>query len=104
MIAVLIESIVKTSQCVPARIRMDDTTYFLGNRPMEDLDTLPVGTLPEFKTELEEPVSRLVHGTRDPETMRKACERMDRMREEMRQRVGEVEFAVGLIRESRDQA
>jgi len=71
---------------------------------MEDLDTLPVDTLPEFMMEREEAVNRILHGTRDPEAMRRACERMDRMREEMRQRVGEVEFAVDLIRESRDEA
>ena len=35
--------------------------------------------------------------------MKRACERMDRMREEMRKRVGEVEVAVSLIRESRDE-
>ena len=39
----------------------------------------------------------------DPEAMKRACERMDRMREEMRKRVGEVEVAVSLIRESRDE-
>ncbi len=71
---------------------------------MEDLDTQPVDILPEYIAELEEAVNRLLRGTRDPEAMRKACERMDRMREEMRQRVGEVEFAVDLIRESRDEA
>jgi hypothetical protein len=76
----------------------------LEDPPVDDLDTLPVDTLPEFVTELEEAVNRLVHGPREPDAMRKACERMDRMREEMRQRVGEVEFAVDLIRETRDEA
>jgi hypothetical protein len=52
--------------------------------------------------ELQEAVDRLVKGIRDPEATRKACERMDRMREAMRKRVGEVEVAVSLIRESRD--
>ena len=53
--------------------------------------------------ELQEAVDRLAKGIRDPEAMNRACERMDRMREEMRQRVGEVEVAVDLIRESRDE-
>ncbi len=35
--------------------------------------------------------------------MRHAAERMDRMREEMRQRVGNVDLAVPLIRETRDE-
>ena len=41
-------------------------------------------------------------GPRDPERMRKAAERMDRMREETRKRVGTVEVAVKFIRELRE--
>jgi hypothetical protein len=63
----------------------------------------PTVTPPEYVTELQEAVDRLVKGIRDPEAMRRACDRMDRMREEMRKRVGEVEVAVDLIRESRDE-
>ena len=40
---------------------------------------------------------------RDPEMVRKACERMDRMREELRARIGTVDVAVDLIRDARDQ-
>jgi len=36
--------------------------------------------------------------------MRIAAERMDREREELRQRIGEVNIAVGLVREVRDEA
>lgn len=53
--------------------------------------------------ELEATIARAMAGVRDPEKMRQAAERMDRMREEMRQRVGEGEWAVTLIRESRDE-
>ncbi len=48
-------------------------------------------------------VDRVLRGVRDPEAMRHAAERMDRMREEMRQRVGNVDLAVPLIREARDE-
>jgi len=48
-------------------------------------------------------VDRVLKGVRDPEAMRLAAERMDRMREEMRQRVGNVDLAVPLIRETRDE-
>lgn len=54
-------------------------------------------------TELQETLDRARRGVRDPEAMRKAAERMDRMREEMRERVGIVDLAVPLIRESRDE-
>ncbi len=52
--------------------------------------------------ELQDAIDRAILGARDPEVMKKAAERMDRMREEMRQRVGEVNLAVELICETRD--
>lgn len=48
---------------------------------------------------LEESLSR----EPDREAMRRACEEMDRMREETRQRVGIVDVAVELVRDARDQ-
>jgi len=48
-------------------------------------------------------IDRAVEGVRDPESMRQAAERMDRMREEMRARVGNVNLAVPLSRETRDE-
>ena len=68
---------------------------------MQRLESAPVAP-PDLLSELERVVDRLLNGVRDPDAMKKACERMDRMREEMRQRVGEVEVAVDLIREARD--
>jgi hypothetical protein len=63
------------------------------------IDTL---TAAEAKRELDEAVERLVKGIRDPEIARKACERMDQTREELRQRIGTVEVAVDLIRDARN--
>ena len=54
-----------------------------------------------WTTELNDAVRSLMIGVRDPEAMRKACDRMDRMREELRQRIGNVEMAVELIRDAR---
>jgi hypothetical protein len=53
---------------------------------------------PEVMAELEQAVERVLKGIRDPEVMRKAAERMDRMREAMK----ETNIAVELIREARD--
>jgi hypothetical protein len=53
--------------------------------------------------EVQAAVDRVLRGVRDPEAMRRAAERMDRMREQMRQRVGNVNLAVPLIRETRDE-
>jgi hypothetical protein len=51
--------------------------------------------------QLGEAIERLVRGERDPDAMRAACERMDKMREELRARIGTVDVAVDLIREAR---
>jgi hypothetical protein len=55
----------------------------------------------EVDAELQEAIRRAMSGVRDPEEMRKACERMDRMREEVRQRKGIIDIAVPAIRELR---
>lgn len=55
------------------------------------------------KHELEEAIARLMKGERDPVAAKKARERMDRMREEIRKKHGVLDFAVPTIRELRDQ-
>ncbi|MDB5342216.1 MAG: hypothetical protein JWP89_593 [Schlesneria sp.] len=52
--------------------------------------------------QLEDLIAKRMKGERDPEETRQACERMDRMREEIRKWVGTVDFAVDSIREHRD--
>lgn len=58
---------------------------------------------PEIRAELEEAIRRALSGVRDPEAMRKACERMDRAREELRKKHGELNIAVDLIRQGREE-
>ncbi|HKM54428.1 MAG TPA: hypothetical protein VJY33_13535 [Isosphaeraceae bacterium] len=57
----------------------------------------------DLLAEMRERAQRAANGIRDPDDVRKACERMDRMREELREKVGETNLAVELIREARDQ-
>ena len=60
-------------------------------------------TIPSIDQELDDVLAKLVKGERrDPEAIRLACERMDRMREEIQKRVGIVDIAVPSIRELRD--
>ena len=59
--------------------------------------------LPTGNPELNEAIARRMKGVRDPEAARRACERMDRMREEIQKKVGTVEVAVKFVRELRDQ-
>lgn len=63
------------------------------------LDTPPSGMI----RDLQEALAAAAKGGRDPEEMRKACEEMDRMREELRQKIGTVDVAVDLIRAGRDE-
>jgi hypothetical protein len=56
---------------------------------------------PEQLAALQDAANRAAAGIRDPEAMRKACERMDRMREENRKQFGIQEIAVELIRDAR---
>jgi hypothetical protein len=53
--------------------------------------------------ELHETLAEAAKGFRDPEKMRKASEEMDRLREELRLRIGTVEVAVDLVRTGRDE-
>lgn len=68
------------------------------------MNTITPSVLPaDILAELREAAERAARGVRDPEAMRRACDRMDHMREELRQRQGEVTAAVELIRETRDE-
>ena len=58
---------------------------------------------PEIMAQLREAADRAAKGIRDSNAMKQACERMDRMREELRNRIGTVEMAVDLIRDARNQ-
>lgn len=58
---------------------------------------------PEIHAQLEEAIRRAMSGVRDPGAMQMACERMDRMREQLRQKHGEMNIAVDLIRAVRDE-
>lgn len=52
--------------------------------------------------ELQEAAEKAAKAIRDPEEMRKACERMDRMGEEIRRKQGVLDIGVAAIRELRD--
>jgi succinate dehydrogenase/fumarate reductase flavoprotein subunit len=61
-------------------------------------------TIPaELIADLQESLVLAASGIRDPETMRKAREEMNRLREELRQRIGTVDVAVDLVRDARNQ-
>lgn len=67
---------------------------------MSTTETIPADVMAELRAATE----RAARGVRDTEAMRRAYERMDRMREELRQRTGELDVAFDLIREARDES
>jgi len=56
---------------------------------------------PELEAEFQAAVRQAMSSTRDPEAMRRAAERMDRMREETYRRHGLLDIGVPAIRELR---
>jgi hypothetical protein len=66
--------------------------------PTETRSAVP----PEIMAELQEAADRAVQGIRDPEVMRKACEEMDQIREEIFREHGLLNIGVPAIRELRD--
>lgn len=59
---------------------------------------------PDVMADLEAICKAIAAGQRpDPELARRAAERADRMREEVRRRHGEMNVAVELVRETRDE-
>ncbi len=62
------------------------------------------GIPPELAAALDEALRNAMTGNRDPETMRQACDEQDRLREELRQKVSELNVAVELVHKVRDDA
>jgi hypothetical protein len=56
---------------------------------------------PELEEEFQAAVRQAMSSTRDPEAMRRAAERMDRMREETYRQHGLLDIGVPAIRELR---
>jgi len=56
----------------------------------------------EILAELQEAIDDASKGVRDPEKAKKACEEMDRIREEIRAKHGILDIGVPAIREVRD--
>jgi hypothetical protein len=60
-----------------------------------------MSTVP-INAELQKVIDDAAKGILDPKRAEEACRRMDKDREELRKKVGELDVAVDLIREARD--
>ncbi len=66
-------------------------------------ETKNTGIPPELLAALHEAIDHAMKGIRDPEKAKKACEEMDRIREEIRKKHGVLDIGVPAIRELRDE-
>lgn len=57
----------------------------------------------EVMARMQHAADKAAKGIRDPEAMRKACESMDKISEEVRRRNGVLDIGTAAIRELRDQ-
>jgi hypothetical protein len=70
----------------------------------QGMDTNDVNDIPpELLAQMREAAIKGMSPGRDPEAMKKACERMDRMREEIKKKHGILDIGVPAIRELRDE-
>jgi hypothetical protein len=60
--------------------------------------------LPDLDAEFDVAIERAMKGIRDPDAMDQAAREMDQGREEIGQRLGDIQVAVELIRQVRDEA
>ncbi|WP_254511992.1 hypothetical protein [Anatilimnocola floriformis] len=64
---------------------------------------MTIDTTTSAVNQLHEAITRIQAGVHDADAAEKAAERMDRMREELRNKIGTIAVAVELIRNARDQ-
>ena len=66
-------------------------------------DLSEFGVTKEMLDDLEKSIEIAYSNVREPEVMRQAAERMDRLAQEIYEREGLLNLAVPLVRESRDE-
>jgi hypothetical protein len=69
---------------------------------VDDRDESTSTLTPEALSGLHETIERAATGVRDPEAMQRACERMDRMRDETYRKHGRLDITLPSIRALRD--
>lgn len=70
---------------------------------MSTVNETPPAAPAEDLADLEATIADLIRGVRDPRKMDEAAREMDEGREEIRRRLGDLDIAVELIRETRDE-
>jgi hypothetical protein len=81
-------------------LHVDIRTLACDNHFMKTVDQFVIP--PAIMADLQEAADQAAKGVRDAEQVGKACEEMDRIREEIRQKHGILDIGVPAIRELRD--
>jgi hypothetical protein len=69
---------------------------------MDTVEITGTGIPSDLMAELRQAAERAAKGVRDPEAMRQACERMDRISEQIRKRHGVLDIGTPAIRALRE--
>jgi hypothetical protein len=69
---------------------------------MDTAEITGTGIPSDLMAELRQAAERAAKGVRDPEAMRQACERMDRISEQIRKRHGVLDIGTPAIRALRE--
>jgi hypothetical protein len=69
---------------------------------MDTVEITGTGIPSDLMAELRQAAERAANGVRDPEAMRQACERMDRISEQIRKRHGVLDIGTPAIRALRE--
>ena len=69
---------------------------------MDTAEITSTGIPADLMAELRQAAERAAKGVRDPEAMRQACERMDRISEQIRKRHGVLDIGTSAIRALRE--
>ena len=69
---------------------------------MDTAEMTNTGIPSDLMAELRQAAERAAKGVRDPEAMRQACERMDRISEQIRKRHGVLDIGTPAIRALRE--
>jgi hypothetical protein len=81
------------------RNSFSDDNHYMNTASLPNL----ISAIPaNLMADLQDAADKAAKGTRDPEEAKKACEEMDRIREEIRAKHGVLDIGVSAIRELRD--
>lgn len=84
-------------------IQVGSSIDFVPHLPHNSCMSIDTAISSETLARMQQAADQAAKGIRDPVKMREAFGEMTRLREALRSRIGTVDWAVGLVRDARDQ-